>query len=391
MSPHQDSRDSRLRAWAYLSRVVEGPCHPLNVLIEKVGPEEAASAIRSGRLPDVLDRVTQARRDRDQSAHDLDVIHDMGGCLVTPDDPEWPFWRMLPFSQRECREDSNAAAPVALWKRGPLSLVEATSAAVSVVGTRAPSAYGEHCAIDMSGELADAGCTIVSGAAYGIDGCAHRAALAKDAPTIAILPGGVDAPYPRGHAELLNEIARCGALVSEYPPGTPPARFRFLARNRLIAAFTDAVLVVEAGKRSGARNTARWGRLLGKPVFAVPGPITSVSSIGCHQMIQREEARIITSAGDLLTESGLRERDAQRLLAGPAKEDNAPGRVTDVLSDTQLRVYDSLPMRGGSDIPSIAERSGVSSTSVQAALASLELSDLAVRTETGWRRARTVA
>ncbi|MBB3038614.1 DNA-processing protein DprA [Hoyosella altamirensis] len=385
----QDPRDPRLRAWAYLSRVVEGPCRQLLALINQVGPEDAARAVQSGGLPQVLDRPTRARRQDDHSARDLELLIDMGGELVTPDSREWPAWRMLAFDQQEVRQDPDAIAPIALWKRGAVSIDEVSSSAVAVVGTRAPSSYGEQSTIDMACELSAAGCTIVSGAAYGIDACAHRAALAGQMPTVAVLACGIDQVYPSGHDRLLSEIVRNGAVVTEYPPGTRPARFRFLARNRLVAALSDAVLVTEAGKRSGARNTARWGRLFGKPVYAMPGPVTSVSSVGCHQMIRTGEASLVTCGSEVLSDTGLRERAAQRMLVGPGIETETKlDRVTDGLDRTQLRVFDSLPMRGGASLAEIAVSSGVPATSVQAALAVLEIGGLAQRGDAGWRRAK---
>ncbi|MCW4353939.1 DNA-processing protein DprA [Hoyosella sp. YIM 151337] len=386
MTNRQDSRDPRLRAWAYLSRVVEGPSYALSALIAQIGPEDAAAAVRTAALPEVLDRQTAARRQHDNSARDLEILRELGGTLVTPDSSEWPHWRMLALDQPQCREVASAAPPIALWKRGPLPLDELTSTAVSVVGTRAPSSYGEHSALTLSADLAAAGCTIISGAAHGIDGCAHRAALSRDAPTVAVLACGIDMPYPSTHAALINEIARRSAVVTEYPPGTSPARFRFLARNRLVAAFSDAVVVVEAGKRSGARNTAKWGRLYGRRVFAVPGPITSVSSVGCHQMIRLDEAVIATSAADVLTDSGLRERDLQRALVAADETDSSAERTTDGLTPPQLQVFDSLPLSGGADVSSIAGCAGLPPTTVRAAIAVLEMSGFAIRTDGGWRR-----
>ena len=158
--------------------------------------------------------------------------------------------------------------------------------APGVVGSRASTAYGEHVASDLSEGLCRRGVAVVSGAAFGIDGAAHRAALAADGCTVAVLAGGLDVPYPAGHSSLMYRIRAAGLLVSEYPPGIRPARHRFLARNRLVAALSGATVVVEAGLRSGAANTAAWARALGRVVCAVPGPVTSSASAGCHALIR---------------------------------------------------------------------------------------------------------
>src|SRR5581483_8426457 len=133
----------------------------------------------------------------------------------------------------------------------------------------------------------------------GIDGAAHRAALAVEGVTVAVLAGGIDIPYPAGHSGLLHRIASNGLLVTEYPPGVRPARHRFLTRNRLVAAVAGAAVVVEAGLRSGAANTAAWAGALGRVVAAVPGPVTSSASAGCHALL-RNGAQLVTRATDVV-------------------------------------------------------------------------------------------
>ena len=153
--------------------------------------------------------------------------------------------------------------------------------------------------MDWAAELAASGVTIVSGAAYGIDGMAHRAALNAGGVTVAMLAGGVDRAYPAGHTELLARIAAHGVVASEVPCGSAPTKWRFLQRNRSISALAQATVVVEAGWRSGSLNTAGHAAALGRPLGAVPGPITSTTSTGCHLLIQAGIARLITSADDL--------------------------------------------------------------------------------------------
>ncbi|RVW03651.1 DNA-processing protein DprA [Rhodococcus spongiicola] len=369
--------DPRLLAWAYLSKVVQGPCPPLSQLVSAVGPEETARAVRERDLSSFLDRRTSARAHLDTSARDLDLLASMGGRLVTPDDEEWPRWRLLAFDALgEARDDGG---PVALWVLGSRSVDELVSRSVAVVGTRAASSYGEHVTAEIAGDLAASGWTIVSGAAFGIDAAAHRAALGTGGLTVAVLACGVDRAYPAGHGRLLQQIAADGAVVSEYPPGTTPARYRFLARNRLVAGLSGGVVVVEAGWRSGARNTAAWGRRLGRPVLAVPGPVTSAASTGCHRMIREGEALLAASAADVVQE------------AGPMGVDGDSGdlaRDLDVLTGDAAAVYEALPANGTRGTRELSVDSGVPIERVRAVLPVMELEGFVDSDETGWFRAR---
>jgi DNA processing protein len=193
--------------------------------------------------------------------------------------------------------------PLGLWIQGEPRLDElAAGRSVAIVGARAATEYGEHHAAEFAYTLASRNVAVFSGAAYGIDGAAHRGALATDRPaaTVAVLPCGIDGGYPAGHVGLLQRIATAGAVVSEYPPGVPPARHRFLQRHRLLAAISRATVVIEAGRRSGARHAARLAAELGRPVLAVPGPVSSAVSAGCHRLIQDGTARLATSADDVI-------------------------------------------------------------------------------------------
>lgn len=373
----QETVDPRRAAWAYLSRVVLGPCAPLVGLIEMVGVEEAARAVRTWDLPASLRKTTEARREIDTSAQDLRHIERLGGRLVTPDDLDWPAWRMLAFSGLDQARDRDGVEPLALWVLGAAPVAELTERAVAVVGTRAVSQYGGRVTADIAGELAQQGWTIVSGAAYGVDGAAHRAALSVDGVTVAVLASGVDRPYPAGHARLLREIAESGLVVSEYPPGTTPARHRFLIRNRLVAALADAVLVVEAGSRSGSRNTAKWARRLGRPALAVPGSVFSATSVGCHRMIRDGEALLVTRARDVVEE------------AGPLRlplPDGAVDPPIDGLSDAERRVFDAMPPVGARTPRELAADSGLPLSDVRAVLPALELAGRVGADDSGWYR-----
>ena len=197
-------------------------------------------------------------------------------------------------------DELGPARPYALWVRGHADLRFSCLQSVSMVGSRAATSYGAHVAAEIAADLGERGWTVVSGGAYGIDAAAHRGALAADGLTIAVLACGVDYPYPAGHADLFAAIAAQGLVISEWPPGSHPARTRFLIRNRSIAALTCGTVIVEAGERSGALNTAGHAADLGKPLMAVPGPVTSAQSFGCHRIIREWAASCVTRAADVI-------------------------------------------------------------------------------------------
>jgi DNA processing protein len=224
----------------------------------------------------------------------------------------------------------------------------------------------------------------VSGGAYGIDAAAHRGVLAVRAVTIAVLACGLDQPYPAGHTELFADIAGDGLMVSEWPPSRRPARLRFLIRNRTIAAMTCGTVIVEAGERSGALNTAHHAAELGKPLMAIPGPVTSAQSAGCHRIIREWAATCVTCAADIIemlsplgtaapsTASGLRAATA-----------TAPSR--DELDIDSARVLDALPARGGAGTSTIAVEAGVDLDTVLRCLGLLAGSGFIERCDRGWR------
>ncbi|MFI5718307.1 DNA-processing protein DprA [Nocardia sp. NPDC051750] len=373
--------DERRLAWAYLSRVVLGPCPALTALIDSIGIVEAARAVRERELPDVLRAATAQRRSRDLAAQDLEAIQALGGRLVTPDDPEWPAWRMLGLSQLQPGRDPDGAVPLVFWVRGNRNLAELTERALAVVGARCSTGYGDRVAGALAGELAAHGWTVVSGAAFGIDGMAHRAALAVGGATIAVMACGADRPYPAQHDRLLDRIAETGLVISEYPPGTVARKHHFLARNRLIAALSDGVLVVEAGIRSGARNTVKWARRMGRPALAVPGSVDSAASAGCHRMIRDGEATLVACVDDILA-------DAAPLHLPVAGRATAPGEQ---LTGAQAAVYAALPDTGGCWPHELCAATGVAVAEVRAALAALDLAGLAGSAESGWYRLRPKA
>lgn len=215
----------------------------------------------------------------------LQSISDSGATFLTPADATWPQ-----------SVNDLAAPPIALVVKGDPAFLTGNS--LAIVGTRNPTQYGVRIAQDFAAGFVDREWTIISGGAYGIDAAAHNGALVAEGVTIAVIAAGIDINYPAGNARLFAEIAELGCLVSEVAPGAPAIPARFLTRNRLIAALSNATLVVEAAFRSGSLRTARDAAELMRPVMAIPGPITSPVSEGCHRLIGERAAEIVTSVAD---------------------------------------------------------------------------------------------
>lgn len=270
--------------------------------------------------------------------------------FVIPGDTEWPTG----VGDLQGCEPVNqlTGEPLGLWLLGAGDLGELAANSVAVVGSRASTPYGDTVAADLAADLSEAGRTIVSGGAYGVDGSAHRGCLAGRSPTVAVLAGGLDQPYPAGHRQLFERVVERGVLVSELAPGEHPTRVRFLARNRLIAAMTPGTIMVEAAARSGARNTVTWANELGRVVMAVPGPVTSATSVTPHRLIREAEAVLVTRAADVLE------------LLSPLGRPNprVPGvhRDTDDLSPDELRLFECVPGRGCLPAAELALRAGLS-------------------------------
>jgi DNA processing protein len=368
--------DDERRAWAYLSRVAEPPCTELARLVSDVGAVEGAERVRRGAVGADLLALTEARRGIDCAVEDLDVLDRLGGRLLTPDCEDWPLLAFAGLRRAPGRPRPQSQPPLVLWVNGPERLVDLAERACSIVGTRAATTYGEFVAGDLATGLVERDVAVVSGGAYGIDGVAHRATLAAEGLTVAVLAGGIDVPYPAGHTALLRRVAEQGVLVSEYPPGIRPARYRFLTRNRLVAALSGATVVVEAGLRSGAANTAAWASSIGRPVCAVPGPVTSSASAGCHVLL-RAGAHLVTRAAELVELVGR--------IGELAPEPDRPATPLDGLDDVARRVYEALPARAARTADEIAVASGIPAQQVFGPLTVLELAGLVIRREGRWR------
>jgi len=290
--------------------------------------------------------------------------------LLCPGDPGWP-------SQLAVLGDSS---PWALWVRGSADLRFACLRSVSIVGTRAATGYGGHVCAELAAALAERGWAVVSGGAFGIDGWAHRGALSAEGITVAVLPSGLDDPYPRGHGELFQAIAAHGVLVSERPPGRAPTRPGFLVRNRLIAALSRGTVVVEAALRSGALNTARHARDLNRPLMAVPGPVTSAASAGCHLAIREWGAECVTSAADVLSQLSFGPDETACGAGG-----RGPVLPRDELDPVSRGVLEAVPARTGWGPARIAVSAGVDFDTVMRCLGQLAAGGYVERCERGWR------
>ena len=341
------------------------------------GTDEAGVLALSGQaLGPPLARAADRWRDRlgeVPSVARLAAWEQSGLRLVLPGDGEWPTQL----------DDLGDARPLVLWVRGTADLRFACLNSVAMVGSRAASGYGNHVALEIAATLAERGVTVVSGGAFGIDASSHRGALAGGGSTVAVLAGGLEFGYPRGHAELFLAIAAHGVLVSECPPGSGPTRPGFLVRNRIIAALSRGTVVVEAALRSGALNSARHTRELCRPVMAVPGPVTSEQSAGCHELIRDYGAMCVTCANDVLDHIGGPGGTGGRLRLGPAVP-------RDTLDPVSLAVLEGLPLRGGRGPASVAVRAGVDFDTALRCLGLLAAGGFAERCELGWRAKKIV-
>ena len=252
--------------------------HGAEDLLNRIVKGEYANARKSS------ERIRQTLIDGDVQVLQREII-ESGARFITPESSEWPV-----------SMGDLLAPPIGLIIKGG----EIRERSVAIVGTRNPTTYGARVASEFASGFADRDWAVVSGGAYGIDTHAHRGAIAAEGVTYAVLASGVSINYPAGNERLFNEIAESGALISEVMPKERARPERFLTRNRIIAALSQGTLVVEAAFRSGSLRTARDAAEILRTVMAVPGPINSPTSEGCHRLIGERCAEIVTSVADAL-------------------------------------------------------------------------------------------
>ncbi|MFK0167762.1 DNA-processing protein DprA [Streptomyces sp. NPDC090306] len=311
----------------------------------------------------------RTRAERADPARDLTAAHEAGVRFVRPGTAEWPAQL----------DDLGDGRPIGLWVRGRPGLRTWALRSVAVVGARACTGYGAHMATALAAGLAEQGWVVVSGGAYGIDGAAHRGALAAGGATIAVLACGVDRPYPRGHTQLINRIAEQGLVIAELGPGEHPTPSRFLVRNRVIAALTRGTVVVEAAHRSGSLVTARAAQRLGRFTMGVPGPATSPLSAGVHELL-RAEAELVTDAAEVVELVGA--------IGELAPERHGPVVPRDLLDPDTLRVLDALPARTALPADAVARAAGTTQDDAVARLYELRSLGHVERLGDGWQLTR---
>ncbi|MEV0617879.1 DNA-processing protein DprA [Nonomuraea sp. NPDC050404] len=359
-------------------------------LVAEYGAPQAVESIRTRTLPpEFVTREAQQERPPDLTSRlntwyarlaaanpmaDIEAGLESGARLIIPGSPEWPTQlNQLGHSR-----------PLGLWAHGNADLRFSCLKSVAVVGARAATAYGTHIAAEFGVGLSESGWTVVSGGAFGVDGAAHKGALAAGAPTVVVLACGVDVCYPSAHEPLFAAIREKGIVISECPPGVHPTRARFLIRNRLIAGLSRGTVVVEAAIRSGAINTATHALSLNRHLGAVPGPITSAMSAGCHKLLRERKAVCITSPEDMIDLVGVLGEDL-------APQIRAPVVPRDKLNEPTRRVLDAVPARGGAGLASIAVAAGLGLDVTLSALGGLAAAGFVERTTNGWRLRKQTA
>ncbi len=366
-----DERAARLA----LTCVVEAGDARIADRVASAGPAEVWQQVQAGRL-DLPLMLRAQQTDLRQVQQRADACQ---ARFIIPGDDEWPS--QLDDLAWCGTVDRRGGLPLGLWLRGPGRLRRLAQRSVAIVGARASTTYGDGVATDLAAELSDAGITIVSGGAFGIDAAAHRGALATHGATVAVLACGVDVGYPRGNAALFEWMAKEHLLVSEQPPTERPSRTRFLARNRIIAALTQGTVVVEAAVRSGARSTANWAGLCQRQVMAVPGSVHSAMSVTPHQMIREQLASCVTSAPEVLE------------LISPMGEGTliparGADRATDDLGSEELSVYEAIPARGSLRAGELALKAGVRIGACMSALGVLQERGLITERDEFWQLVR---
>jgi len=315
--------------------------------------------------PATIERLTAARRKPGLAAEEEKRAAALGLQIVTPADEGYP-------EPLRTLHDP----PLALYFKGEWRKEDRK--AVALVGSRQTTSYGREMAARLASDLVRAGFTVVSGLARGIDTCAHRGALEAGGRTLAVLGGGLHDIYPPENRELAEDAARHGALISEFPVGREPDKTTFPYRNRLISGLSQAVVVVEATRTSGALITARFAADQGRSVLAVPGRVDNPLTQGPHDLI-RQGARLVEGVEDILDELGTLFRGAAATLRSEANSTaNPTGRAERMdLTPEERRVMDCLAEEDRMDADTLTRRCGLPAAVVSAVLLTLEMKGLA--------------
>lgn len=382
--PREASEEDRWSR-ALLAAVADPGDPAVSALVAEMGAGTALAVLRAGELPGPAAARYRRRLELTDPGAVAEATARAGARVVVPRDPDWP--PALNDLDGVRSSQGWGGRPVALWARGCLDPAAVGVRSVAIVGSREATAYGATVAADLAADLAESGWAVVSGGAYGIDGAAHRGALAAAGPTVAVLAGGIDMAYPRGNSALLDRISEEGLLLSESPPGTAPTRRAFLIRNRLIAALAPGTVVVEAALRSGALNTASWANACLRVVMAVPGPVTSPLSAGTHRLLRDAEAVLVTQAADVLAALGPLGPDPARGESG-GPGGSVPSGVTDPrsgLDETDLLVLDALAPLRPTGLAHVLAVTGLTPGGALAALGRLGTAGVIESVEGGWR------
>lgn len=327
MVANTDGRPTERDAWLALGLIPEVGAATFHRLVQGLGSAEAVLRAKAGALeqvPGISQQVARAIVSfpwQDALDRELRVIETRGLGLIRFGDEGYP----------ELLAAIHSPPPI-LYVRGTIEPEDRV--AVAIVGSRQASQYGSAMAEQISGELAERGVTIVSGMARGIDAAAHRSALRAAGRTIAVLGCGLGVTYPPEHAELADQIAEQGALISEFPIFTPPKPGHFPQRNRIISGLARGIVVIEAGLKSGAMITANYALEQGREVFAVPGQVTSRSSRGCHQLI-KAGAKLTEGWEDILEEIELQMTPGSQVVRDPTP-------VSRSLAQEEILIIDAM-------------------------------------------------
>jgi DNA processing protein len=332
------------------------------LLREFGSPEAIFSAsltdLEALRLPAEVAQAIHSRQSYSAAAKELAGVRAIGAQLIAWDEPVFP--RLL----REIYDP-----PPLLYLRGNAELLNRH--AISIVGTRRPTPYGNQMAERLARDLAQRGLVVVSGLARGIDASAHRGAIAAAGATVGVLGCGLDVIYPKENRKLFAEVEAHGAILTEFPMGTYPAPQNFPVRNRIIAGMTLGVVVVEGAQYSGSLITARLAMEFGREVYGVPGNVTQPSSFGPNQLI-KQGAKLVTGWEDVVEELPTPVRTALTVVETTTSAERAL-LILESLSPTERTLYQLLSADCARPIDELVELSGLNSSEVLAALFELEM------------------